>query len=43
MNYATREEIARAEDLRRLANQAERAGVPVLVDYTTGAHIATSV
>jgi len=31
-----------AEDLHRLAAQAERAGVRVLVDHTTGAHIATS-
>jgi len=37
-------QIARqnAEDLHRLAAQAERAGVRILVDHTTGAHIATS-
>ncbi len=37
-------QIARqnADDLHRLAAQAERAGVRILVDHTTGAHIATS-
>jgi hypothetical protein len=34
--------IQNAEDLHRLAAQAERAGVRILVDHTTGAHIATS-
>ena len=31
-----------ADDLRRLAAQAERSGVRVLVDHTTGMHVATS-
>ncbi len=31
-----------AEDLHRLAAQAERAGVRILIDHSTGAHIATS-
>ncbi|MDP9358170.1 MAG: hypothetical protein M3R02_23375 [Chloroflexota bacterium] len=31
-----------AEDLHRLANQAERKGVRLLVDHRTGQHVATS-
>ena len=32
----------RSEDLRRLADQGERAGVRVLIDHRTGTHVATS-
>ncbi len=31
-----------AEDLHRLAGQAEAKGVQILVDHRTGAHVATS-
>ncbi|MDP9469548.1 MAG: hypothetical protein M3Q71_02630, partial [Chloroflexota bacterium] len=31
-----------AEDLHRLAGQAEAKGVRILVDHRTGAHVATS-
>jgi len=47
MGYSTKEQIARritrqsAENLRRLANQAEEAGVRILLDYKHGQHIAT--
>ena len=44
MNTATTRRIAQttAEDLARLAGQAERKGVRVLVDHRTGQHVATS-
>ncbi|MDP9470663.1 MAG: hypothetical protein M3Q71_08340 [Chloroflexota bacterium] len=44
MNTATTRRIAQttAEDLHRLADQAERKGVRLLVDHRTGQHVATS-
>ncbi len=44
MNTATfrRIDTQRAEDLARLAGQAERKGVRILVDHRTAAHVATS-
>ncbi len=38
----TRITTQRVEDLHRLANQAERKGVRLLVDHRTGQHVATS-
>ncbi len=44
MDTATTRRIAQttAEDLHRLADQAERKGVRLLVDHRTGQHVATS-
>jgi hypothetical protein len=44
MNAAAHRRIAQtsAEDLRRLADQADRKGVHLLVDHRTGQHVATS-
>ncbi|MDP9358008.1 MAG: hypothetical protein M3R02_22545 [Chloroflexota bacterium] len=44
MSTATTRRIAQttAEDLHRLAGQAERRGIRILVDHRTGAHVATS-
>ncbi len=39
---AQRVHTQRAEDLHRLAGQAEQKGVRILVDHRTGAHVATS-
>ena len=38
---ADRVRAQRAEDLRRLADRAERAGVRILLDRRTGRHAAT--
>ncbi len=38
----TRIVTQKAEDLHRLADQAERKGVRLLVDHRTGQHVATS-
>ncbi len=38
----TRITTQRVEDLHRLADQAERKGVRLLVDHRTGQHVATS-
>ncbi len=44
MNTATSRRIdtQRVEDLRRLADKGEKAGVRILVDHRTGQHVATS-
>ncbi len=44
MNTATARRIAQTttEDLHRLADQAERKGIRILVDHRTGQHVATS-
>ncbi len=44
MNTATTRRIAQTttEDLYRLADQAERKGVRLLIDHRTGQHVATS-
>ncbi len=44
MNTATSRRITQttAEDLARLADQAERKGIRILVDHRTGQHVATS-
>ncbi len=44
MNTATSHRIVtqRAEDLHRLADKGEKAGVRILVDHRTGQHVATS-
>ncbi len=47
MGYSSKADIAKritrqsAENLRRLANQGEEAGVRILLDYKHGQHIAT--
>ncbi|MDP9357810.1 MAG: hypothetical protein M3R02_21480 [Chloroflexota bacterium] len=44
MNTATSRRIVtqRAEDLHRLADKGEKAGVRIFVDHRTGQHVATS-
>ncbi len=44
MNTAITRRIAQttAEDLHRLADKGEKAGVRILVDHRTGQHVATS-